>query len=87
MFKYLPQNCSLDTAVIWIEAYLRCRGLKRAFYTDFGNRKMTKGQLFSLKFLTLTDFSDRERVLKLEIARNLVNIDDRKGPIQRKIQV
>ena len=56
-------------------------------YTGFSMRQITRGQLFSLKFFTLTDFSDRERVLKLEIARNLVNIDDRKGPIQRKIQV
>ena len=58
--------------------------MKRACYTDLGIRKMTRGQLFSLKCLTLTDFSDRERVVKLEIAINLVNIDDRKGPIQRE---
>ena len=33
---------------------------------------------FPLKFLTLTDFSNREKGLNVDIAKNLVTIDNRK---------
>ena len=64
-----PQIYSLDTAVIWLGAYLRCWGLKRAFYTDFGNGKVTRGQLFLSNFWPLLTSLTEKRVLKLELRK------------------